>query len=162
MIIKKKKIKFFVQNARGMQKTPASFFFSGNPTLIIFGINRKIIQIPKNLVRTICRYFHREPAWLEKVCQWRSERAVSKRGESKVNYLKVVRLTPFKKLCKEHKDVFVSACSKMLVGAILKLFVKRGSKERSLLLLYGMHTAPVFFFLKNEHRNSQCNSDPVE
>ena len=148
MIIKKKKIKFFVQNARGMQKTPASFFFSGNPTLIIFGINRKIIQIPKNLVRTICRYFHREPAWLEKVCQWRSERAVSKRGESKVNYLKVVRLTPFKKLCKEHKHFFVSACSKMLAGGNPFLKQCSSSDERFLLLLYGMHTAAVFFFFE--------------
>ena len=87
--------------------------------------------------------------------QWRSERAVSKRGESKVNYLKLVRLTPFKKLCKEHKDFFVSACSKMLAGGEPfhndALFVD----ERFLLLLYGMHTAAVFFFLKNEHRNSQ-------
>ena len=63
----------------------ASFFFSRNPTLIIFGINRKMIQIPKNMVQTICRYPHREAAGMEEVRRWRPMKKAKKNFESSQN-----------------------------------------------------------------------------
>ena len=77
----------------------ASFFFSRNPTLIIFGINRKMIQIPKNMVRTICRYPHREAAGMEEARLWRSEMAANISVYRTLLELPMLHFPKFKNCC---------------------------------------------------------------